>query len=78
MTKAKRKRIMKYRQKQLNQMFAYLLIMNICIVLMIVFTAMIGISGNNKREGEDYLTIYESNDHNIVNSSANVLSNNLE
>jgi hypothetical protein len=78
MTKAKKKRIMKYKQKQLNQMFAYLFVVNAIIVLMIVLTAMVRTSGNNKNEDGNYLTVYESttiDDHNTVVSSANVLPN---
>lgn len=79
--KNKRKRMMRYRQKQLNQMFAYLLIMNIAIVFMIVSTVMVRTSGNNKNEGGSYLTVYEStiatispanDNHNTATPPANV------
>lgn len=85
MTKAKRKRLMKYRQKQLNRMFAYLMVMNAIIVLMIGLTVVARTSRNNQIEGGNYLTVYESNtnaevsnvnendDHNTVIPPANVL-----
>lgn len=87
MTKSKKKRMMKYRQKQLNQMFAYLLVANVCIVAFIATTIMVRTSGNNQIEDGNYLTVYEStiaevsnknenNDHNTVTPPANVLPNN--
>lgn len=86
MTKSKRKRMMKYRQKELNRTFAYLLVMNLCIVSFIVVSAFIRTSGNNQIEDGHYLTVYESNvaeisnqnendDHNTVAPPANVLTN---
>lgn len=82
MTKSKKKRMMKYMQKQLNRMFAYLILMNVLIVFMIVSTVVVRTSGKNKIEDGNYLTIYESttiefnevNDHDTVNPSANVLT----
>ena len=87
MIKSKRKRMMKYMQNQLNRMFAYLLIMNLIIVFMVVFTIIARTSGNNQNEDGKYLTVYESvvaetgnttenDNHNAVNPSANVLPNN--
>lgn len=79
MNKSKRKRIMKYKQNQLNQMFAYLLIMNVWIVAFIIGTAVfVGTSGNNQIEDGYYVTVYESttdeNDHNTTTPPANVLT----
>lgn len=86
MTKSKRKRMMKYRQKELNRSFAYLLVMNLLIVAFIVTTAFMRTSGKNQIEDGYYLTVYESkvaevsnqnenNDHNTVTPPANVLTN---
>lgn len=77
MTKSKKKRMMKYMQKQLNRTFAYIMLMNILIVFMIVSTVFVRTSGNNQIEGRNYLTVYESNDHNTVSLPANVLTDNL-
>lgn len=79
MTNAKKKRIMKYRQKKLNQMFANLFVINLIIVFVILFSAMVRACQNNQIEGETKLTVYESNtvikfdDHNTVIPPANVL-----
>ena len=75
MTKSKRKRMIKYEQKRLNRMFAYLLVMNVLIILLIVVTAFIRISQNNKIEGKNFITVCESIDnHDAAILPANVLN----
>ena len=73
MTKSKRKRMMRYRQKYLNRMFACMLVMNIIVVLAITLAALIRTSQNNKTDGGMYIPVYESIDHNTVIPPATVL-----
>ena len=75
MTKSKKKRMMKYRQKLLNRTFAYLILMNVLIVLMIVLTVFVRTSQNNKIDDGRYILVYESIDHNTEIPSATVLLN---
>ena len=75
MTKAKKKRLIKYRQKQLNQMFAYVFIMNVIIILVILLFAFVRTCQNNQIEGERKSTAHESisYDQDAVISPATVL-----
>lgn len=80
-----RTKMIKHKQKLLNQRFAYLMIMNLIIVLIIMSVAVVNssmnvieASGNNKSEDEIKFVIYESelNDHDIIDSSANTSNTN--
>lgn len=75
---SKKRRTVKYKQKGLNQKYAFLFIMNLIVVLDIIFMAFIvGARGNNKSEDDSRYTAYESNDnHKAVTTSANVPSEN--
>lgn len=82
MMRAKRSRMIKYKQKKLNQMFAHLFVMNACIVLMILVSVTVRTSRNNQIEGEIITSVHESNNtivfdnHDTVNPPANVLPSN--
>lgn len=73
----KRKRIMKYKQKQLDTLFAHIIVMNMFIILAILLSTLVGTSGNNKSEDGMNETAYESAniDHDTAIPTANVLTN---
>lgn len=84
MTNTRKRRIMKYRQKQLNQTFKNLFVANLSIVFMIMFTVVAKTSENNKIDDRNQLTVYESviadannlnekDNHDTAISSATVL-----
>lgn len=82
MTKAKRDKMMRmvrYKQKLLNQVHARLIVAHLLILLMILFIALIRTSQNNQIEGRINLTVYESyDDHNTVILPATVLSDEVK
>lgn len=63
----KRRRVVRYKQRMLNRKYAFVIMMNIIIVLVIMFIAlMVGASGNNKNEGDSKPAVYESEDNHIA------------
>ena len=76
--KVRAKRIKMYKQTILNERFAHTIIINMLIILMVLFIAVLKsdkASGNNQNEGRINFAMYESevNDHNIANSPATAL-----
>ena len=78
-----KKRVIEYRQNKLDKSFLKSIIISFIIVfILLTFSLNLkGTSENNKIEDETYTTVYESttqiketNDHNTVVSSANVLT----
>ena len=80
MTRMKKKRIIKSRQRRLNRMFASSFAKNSFIIFVIVLIAAVWTSGKNKSEDGKYITVYESTEtkidnHDTVIPPANVLPN---
>lgn len=76
MTRKQKKmmKIIRYRQRLLNQKYCPAILFNLIIILAIMIIALVlGASGNNKSEG-DYQMAYESQDHVAVTSPANTPS----
>lgn len=72
----KRERARRHRQRALNYKFARLIIVNLIVVFIIMFVAIVKsveVSGNNEIEGGYNSTVYESeaSDHNTVIPPAN-------
>lgn len=76
-------RVIRYKQKRLNERYTILFIMNLAIILLAMFAVLItGVSGNNQNEGNTQTTAYESNeikyDHIAVTLPANAPSDIVE
>ena len=73
---------MKSKQRQLDEFFAHVIVMNVIIILAILLSTLVGTSGNNKSEDGMDATVHESArvDHTTAIPSANVLTtlNNVE
>ncbi len=81
--KNERCKVVRYKQRMLNRKYTFIIMMNIIIVLVIMLiTVMAGVSENNKSEGDNQITVYESyeyeDNHITVTAPANTPSEVIE